>query len=52
MQLLLNRMVPVVVANLVASIVSYGMSERTGVRPQRLRKTPFTRSCSSPFCQW
>ena len=41
MQLMLNRMVPVVVANLVASIVSYGMSERTGVRPQRLRKYAF-----------
>ena len=50
MQQLLNKMVPVVVANLLASIVSDGMSERTGVRPQRLRTLRVSgRSCSSPI---
>jgi signal transduction histidine kinase len=41
MQQLLNQMVPVVVANLIASLVSYGLHARTGAQPRRLRSYAF-----------
>jgi signal transduction histidine kinase/ActR/RegA family two-component response regulator len=41
MQMFLNKGVPVVVANLIATIVSHGLGQHAGAHPQRLRTYAF-----------